>query len=261
MNVSAYLLLKRSTANALAESAAIALARWANAWAKLPEHRVNCNAASDEADLMAAMPTWRCHTLADGGAIWIAVPADIKRYLERLLFSLDEIDTTSDKHQSSIIAAAVVEEALEALLAALTEGLTGQSSQPAPEAPIPTWLMRRGSGAVLCRMLFGERAIACLLPAETLPTTSQTRQDSAFPGLATLHHALAKVSVPLSVEVSQAELTLGYLRTLAVGDVLALPTRIDQASRVVGPGGTTVCHAHLGTQGGFHAAQLIRAAP
>lgn len=260
MNPSPYLLLKRSTANALTAGAGAALARWADAWTKLAGHDINCTEASDAADALAATPAWRCRALDGGGAAWIAAPADIARHVERLLFDVDEMEVAGEQHPPSAIAAAVADEALEALLAALVDGLTGQNSQPAPAAPVPARLLRRGSGAVLCRVRFGERAIDCLLPAEALPASGPAPRSNAAPGLATLHQALAKVAVPLGVEVSRAELTLGYLRTLAVGDVLALPTRVDQSLRVTGPGGTTVCHAHLGAQAGFHAVQLIKAA-
>ena len=263
MNVTPFLLLKRSTTERLALHANAALARWGSTWTTLPDSVVTCTAATAKHHSLAAAADWRCRTLSNGAPVWLLLPAGLERSLEQLLFGLNEMDATSEKHLPSPLANSVAQEALEDLAAGLINALANQSagSTPAAQAaPLPASLFRPGSGAVLCTISFAEKVIRLLLPAESNPAAQpiKTKQASMRAPLSTLHQALAKVQVKLSVEVSQAELTLGYLGTLAVGDVLALPTSVDHAMRVTGPGDTTVCHAHLGTLTGFHAVELIK---
>lgn len=260
MNFLPYRLLKRADADALSARAAAALARWGARWAALPDHAVSCAEAS-EAALAGGAPALRRRVLTNGLFVWAQVPAGAERTLEQLLFGLGEMDATSDKHQSSRFAAGSVEAALEDLLQMLVEALCGQASAPASFEAIAPHLLRRGAGSVACSVVLGSLTVRLLLPASVLSPAAPLVRRPGAEALATLHRALGELPVPLSVEVCQTELTLGYLRTLAVGDVLALPVGVDQAMRVTGPGDTTVCHAHLGALSGFHAVELMKLAP
>jgi flagellar motor switch/type III secretory pathway protein FliN len=262
VNVYPFLLFKRSSADLLIEQAGTALARWSACWTTLPDHMVSCAAASDRprAPTPALNANWRHRTLANGASVWIAVPNGLERYLEQLLFNLNEMDGSSEKHLSSEIGIAVADEALEDLLAALIRATCRQESETAAPAPIPDRLFRHGYGAALCTISLGDKSIKLLLPAEAFATPVKTLKQPSRAPTATLHQALADIQVRLSVEVCQAELTIGYLQTLAVGDVLALPVSVDHAMRVIGPGDSTVCHAHLGSKAGFHAVELIKSA-
>jgi flagellar motor switch/type III secretory pathway protein FliN len=251
---SPYLLLKRSTTSALAERALAALTRWSAQWSALPGHSVDCADAATLAPLPAGAAPPRRRLLDDGSAIWIAVPEASERWLEQLVFGLDELDAASDRHRSARLGVEVAAIALEELLGALGMAMTGQPSHAAPfEAPAPA-LLRRGAGTVACTLRMGGRTMRVLVPAAALPAAAPPPRGA---GLATLHQALAGASVALSVELCSTELTLGYLRTLAVGDVLALPMPLDQPLRVLGPGAAPLCAAHLGAQDGMRAVELI----
>jgi flagellar motor switch/type III secretory pathway protein FliN len=268
VNVTPFLLLKRSTTERLAQRANMALARWSDVWNLLPGSALTCTAATDSHRSLAAPSDWHARTLANGGSGWLWLEMGLERSVEQMLFGLRDMDATSDKHLSSSIANSVAQDAFEDLAAGLIGALTGQVSQPSSagqSVPLPDKLFRAGSGAVLCTVSFAEKTIRLLLPAETIPAPTALEAQSGLSNpasprapMSTLHQALAKVPIKLSVEVSQAELTLGYLRTLAVGDVLALPTSVDHPMRVCGPGDVTVCHGHLGTLTGFHAIELIK---
>lgn len=256
VNVTPFTLLKRSTALAMAERASTALSQWGALWAALPDHAVTCVAASDAAPLADT----RRRQLANGASVWVALPAGIERLIEQSLFGLADMGAASDKHLASRLGTDVASEALEALLSALVQALAGQSSAPADGAATPPQkLARRGSGAVVCNVVLGERAIRVLLGADVLPAAPVLKKRGDGAPLATLHQALGKLPVHLNVEVCRTELTLGYLGTLAVGDVLTLPMAIDQEMLVTGPGGTVVCHAHLGAVEGSYAVELIKA--
>ena len=272
MNTTPFALLKHSTAELLTRRASAAFGRWRADWTARPndlaqsnteQTTVACISASEKGDSLSGSSDWCQRSLSDGISVWTMVPSSIERNVEQMLFDLNEMGANDERRQPSSIASSVVQGAIEDLLASLISALTDQGSQKTPAAKttgVGTRLFRRGSGAVLCTVVIEEKAICLLLPREAITALLQRQDRLAGPreATSTLHDALANVPIRLSVEVSQAELTLGYLRTLAVGDVLALKTSVDHAMRVTGPGDTTVCYAHLGTLAGFHAIELIK---
>jgi flagellar motor switch/type III secretory pathway protein FliN len=258
VNVSPFLLLKRSTADLLASRARTALNRWAAAWTTLSDLTATCTPPGDGADLVAANYKWIPYALANGASVWIHVQTGLVHTVEQALFDLPELDGTSEKHLSSSLAMSVAEEALADLSENLIKELTGQASQPAQQPAMPDRLFRPGSGAVLCSVNFAGKSLKLMLPPESMPLTAPPILHANLPPIASLQHALETTLVTLSVEISRTELTLGYLKTLAVGDVLALPTSVDHPLRVTSADDITVCHAHLGSLTGFHAIELIK---
>jgi flagellar motor switch/type III secretory pathway protein FliN len=251
VNVTPYLLLKRSRAEQLSQRLLAALGEWAAGWAALPDHAVACSDAC-EAGQAALEQAWHRRVLADGAEVWTALPRDAQRWMEQLVFGQD------DGAPPSPLAGSVATEALEALQGQLLHALTGQASRSEPDAAPALAMLRRGAGTVLCTVQLGARALRLLLPAAAQGMPAPTRR-SATP-VAPLREALAALPVPLTVDLCRAELTLGYLRTLAVGDVLALPMALDAALQVRGPGAGAVCAAHLGALDGHRAVELSKQA-
>lgn len=262
MKVTPFLLLKRSAIDRMTQQASTVLDRWSQAWNVLPDKAAACSAVTGEHGELAAAQGWQCRSLGTGASVWLCMPAGLERSLGQLLFGVNEMDATSEKHVPSPIASSIAQDALEELAADLIQVLTNRQLdlvRTTPPAAFPAHLFRPGSGAVLCSIRLADKTIRLIFPAGAIPfELPLPKSASTRPALSTLQRALANVPIKLSVEVSQAELTLGHLRTLCVGDVLFLPTGIDQAMRVTGPGGTMVCQAHLGTQDGFHAIELIK---
>ena len=263
MNVSPYLLLKRSVVDRMAAQALAALGAWGAAWAALPDHAVACADVADSAYVPAARPddAWTARDLGAGARLYVLAPRDAQRWMESLVFGAEH-----DTAAVSALAGDVATQALDALVACLAEALTGQANLSAtPHAsaqPLPTHLLRRGAGSLLCTVQLGAGTLRVLVPAVALdlPAGGAASATSAAAPLATLRDALAAQPVALHVELARAELTLGYLRTLAVGDVLALPMRLDEPLQVHGPGGPLPCAAHLGTADGRRAIELTRPA-
>lgn len=254
MNVTPYLLLKRSVATRLSERVLAALGAWAAAWAALPDHAVACSDACEAApgSLDAA---WARRPLAGGADVYLALPWDAPRWMEQLVFGLEPDQPSAAASQ---LAGAVAAEALEALAAQLAEALTGQPSHAhAGTAPnLPAALLRRGAGSILCTVQLGTRTLRVLVPAAAQNVPAPVARSSA--PVVPLRQALAALPVPLTVELCRAELTLGYLRTLAVGDVLSLPMALDAPLQVHGPAGAPLCAAHLGAAGEHRAVELTR---
>lgn len=253
MNVHPFQLLSRSRAQALAAKASGALELWARNWCALPDHAVHCRSASELADAFGDRAPLQRRALADGRHAWSVASAGLLRLLEQQVFGLPQLDAASDRHLSSTLGAEVAAQALESLQQALIEALCGQASRPADAGAPPARMLRHASGAIACTVVLGEAQLRLLLPAGE-PRKVRTSPVPLVP----LRQALSGVPVPLQVELCRTELTLGYLRTLAVGDVLALPAALDHPLRVSGPGDRKVCEAHLGAVDGQRAVELIR---
>jgi hypothetical protein len=87
---------------------------------------------------------------------------------------------------------------------------------------------------------------------------SESALDEARPPLVSVTEALARVELPLQVELQGCELELGALRDLQVGDVVRLPQRLDSLA-AVRQDGSTLFSAHLGREGGAKAVELAPA--
>lgn len=255
MNARPFQLLSRSRAQLLAGKASAALEQWARNWCALPDHAVSCRSASELADAFGSRAPMQRRALADGSHAWSVASPALQRLLEQNIFGLQELDAASERHLSSALGAEVAAHALESLLQALVEALCGQASQAATADAPPPHMLRHGCGAVACTITLGEAQLRLLVPGAPLPAPRANVQRAP---LVPLRQALAGVAVPLHVELCRTELTLGYLRTLALGDVLALPATLDQPLRVAGPGDRKICEAHLGAVDGQRAVELIR---
>ena len=253
-----FLLLKRSTVEWLETRATTALAHWAAEWGSLPI-TVHCVAASDTAWCAAEKEAWQTRELTSDMVVWVHLEPGLTRSLVHPLFNLNEANATSDKHHASDLADSVIEASVEDVQVNVITSLTGYVSHAVTASVPPAYLWRRGSGAVLCTIRLGDKSLSLLLPAVSIPPINTASTTPRAP-ITLLQHALHQAQVKLCVEVSQAELTLGYLGTLAVGDVLSLPTHLDEPLRVSGPGDTTICQAHLGSLQGYHAIELIKLA-
>jgi len=153
-------------------------------------------------------------------------------------------------------AAGVVDDAIDALAGALAgDAVTRVPSFLSDEA----W--RKGSGAV---------AIECRLGAATLGVLADGPLVRAWLGelgiglhrprnpqpLAAPQSGLGREPVEIRVWLGEASLELGALRSLAVGDVILLDSRIDQPLDVTVGGRAVAPRAYLGTSGGARAVRL-----
>jgi flagellar motor switch/type III secretory pathway protein FliN len=258
VKVSPFLLLKRSTAVALAERASAALSVWGAAWAELPDSSVTCVAAN-AADVYRTTPSnWRPRSLADGGVVWVHAQTGLERALEQILFDLVEEDPSGDARLRSSIATDVAADALEDLLAGAIFALTGQASSPAEPAPLPDRLFRTGAGTLHCSIGLADKSIKLLVPGSAIKPQPGAPSAPSGRAVVDLHDAIAHLPVDLNVELSGAEVTLGALGSLAIGDVITLPDSLEQPVRVTGANGATMFHGHLGSLAGFHAIEVVK---
>jgi flagellar motor switch/type III secretory pathway protein FliN len=238
---------------------------WAAGWG-LSVHEVQaCNAA-----LAGAMPApAEQHELAAGAArLWHGGGHAIGA-MAALLFACPP-----DEASRSALAGELAAGAWQDLLEALASGLSGD----VPVAPRDsTDVERAWSGAVRIdvelrgagpasrfSLRLNEALAAAWCAAPTKVPDARPAPQRA--GLAALAEVVAPRPVRVSVHLAPVELDLGTLQSLAVGDVIRLPHRLDDPLHVgvdLGdePSRTPLCRAHLAQRDGRLAAELVTSTP
>lgn len=252
-----FALLREASVDAVRSAVQDAVARWRAAWGIAgDEISVGCERAWISP---LRMPAWQGGRAADGQSLWLAGGDDVAAQLQRLMYPHDRSVTAG---AVSSLAEAAAQGAQEALMAALCELL------PAGQAPAGATAaeMAYASGAVLATVQCGRAAVHALFnhgAVQAITSLASVRQGGAAGGallapLAPVAYRAVLAPMPLRLEVGlgSTEVTLGSLRTLAVGDVIRLPRRADEPLAVHGPEGQALLAGYLGTQAGHLALEL-----
>ena len=237
-----------------------AWAAWCGRWGFGAPATAATNAWEATADTAAA--AWEALD-ASGGAL-LALGTGPRGGLRDALFARGEATA------ASAIADEVAQRCLADLRACLAGAFAGAGdAAPAAAAPDPADL-RRWSGAVqfvLSATAPGGTAVAVVVHAPAAAArivcrgAAAARPSTPRSGLASVAEALADRIVAFELRLEPLTLTLGNLQGLRVGDVLALPHRLDQPL-LVAPAGSasdaaSFCGAYLGARGGRRAAELV----
>lgn len=238
----------------LRERVAAAVAGWAAAWAGAGSAaRVEVHAVAGTAAV--ALPC-RHHAGAEG-ELWLAAASGTQDPLPALVLGAAFASPAGHDDDWS---QRVVRRARQALDLALAEALLGGPVVAGGEARPDAALFLPGSGAVhfACAEL-GWQAWASGAVLRHVPP----RAAAASPGpapvplLPLVQGAAARQPVRLAVEAGSVELELGRLLGLQPGDVLRLPTRLDQPLWLCGPQGEALARCALGERDGRRAVRVV----
>ncbi|HYD79897.1 MAG TPA: FliM/FliN family flagellar motor C-terminal domain-containing protein [Paucimonas sp.] len=250
-------MLRKRDIDACKSAAQEAILEWESAWARLSDHSISCAAACEATDSAPPYAAWGLRRLENGGSVWVLMPPEVERRIERQLFSIDDVASAAERSRESRLAGAIAKDAVEELVAGIVRRLTGFSSTPADgSSDTPAKCFRYGAGAALLTVKLDRKSFHVLVPSASLPGAAPGGSTTALGPTTGLIEALSGLPVKLTAEVGEAELTVGHLRMLAVGDVVRLNSRLDQPVNFIGPNGKTVCRAQLGTSKGRRAVEV-----
>jgi len=146
-------------------------------------------------------------------------------------------DATGPTEADRYVLEGLEERILESLAEALEArfGIGGQA-RPEPERLADPF---HGDGGLIVPLVdpSGRDLLTLAIPGEAVfrhIKASFGRATGKTPVLRPLAEALAGVSIPLEAQVGRVELTLAELNELAVGDVLVLDRRLEQAVDIAG---------------------------
>jgi hypothetical protein len=191
------------------------------------------------------------------GAAWLFVPAELCPALERSLFAPDGTYAPQGEGQASV-APAAARRACEALQDVLVQAVLPAALRAPGEAPAALW--HRGSGAALVSVSVGKQACQVLLNGPALRALQgKAAPLSPLPALTTVDYRQAVGSTPvvLQLTIGAAQVSLGSLMSLAVGDVVRLDAGADAPVSMSTLGGTPVFDAYLGKVGDQVAVEAV----
>ncbi len=141
--------------------------------------------------------------------------------------------TAADRYVMNAIEGKILEGLAETLEVAF--GVRGQTRSE-PDKPADP--LADGGGLVVSVVdPSGREVLTLALPGETIVRhvkASIPRTPGKGPALRPFSEALAEVNIPVEAQVGKVELTLAELNELAVGDVLVLDKRLDEAVDIAG---------------------------
>lgn len=209
---------------------------------------VHCRDACERASTgLAQEPRWiGC---GQHGAPWlsIALGHDVQRLLAERLFGTEA--------QSALIADVTAAALADLAQRLLGRGVAGQAAAAPPDAGC--W--QRGSGAAIFEIDIDDRVLALLAQPRWVqkqlaarPRATPAARASPIDPRQCIGHA----GVEVQAWAGGAGLEIGLLQSLAIGDVIRLDSRIDQALRITVQGHDTGRGAYLGSLDGRRAVQL-----
>jgi flagellar motor switch/type III secretory pathway protein FliN len=134
--------------------------------------------------------------------------------------------------------------------------LTNASAPAVPVETLPAHATQPGQQSVHIEICAEDRALELVVqPAEAQGVTVVKSGDAP---LGRLDRALAGQALRLQVILGEAEVDLGTLQDLAVGDILRLHCRLDQPAEVLLLGQKLGCTAYPGTLDGRAAVEIGR---
>ncbi|MBV8464753.1 MAG: FliM/FliN family flagellar motor switch protein [Burkholderiales bacterium] len=261
MAVRNFVLLKQRDIIEAEDRARTALYTWLARW---------CGSHVDTALRCSPMPaadhfdnhgTWSA--FAAGGqsseTLWCHAPAGFERQLQAVLFDHDDASLQVERHRDSALAQDVAHDAASDLTTSILSALAARPAVAtgAEGARPDDTVFRPYSGVALVTATVGNASLSLLLPLSYLPKPNRPATTAMRAALAPLPEALQNIAVRLDAQLGEIELPVAQLLSLAQGDVIRLPIRLDQ-ELTLRAGDTTLCHAHLGQSGGCRALELSR---
>lgn len=252
----------------LAALLGLAQRAWADGWGLDRVDVLEAAAEGADGPPPADHGAWLALHAADTAArAWIAPPPGAPAatgLLRQALFDAAPEAALSLSADIAGVSHQVCETAWTDLRAMLADALrlVPAAAPAAPAAAIGPDDCRPWSGAVLVRLPMPGSAWRLLLNGACVaqlaaPAPAPRRTPAAAP--TALLTALRDQPLTLRAALGGVEMTLGGLRSLAVGDVIRLPHALDEPLSLIDADGRAVCPAFLGSQRGWRALELLAA--
>lgn len=259
-SVRPFLLIGAGTLARIRETIAPVAVGWAADWISgvvLPA--VSCQQVDDLTPTVdLAEHAWRRIDTAPGYSLWANSAAS--EIVRCWLFETPCHAAGSDG--KSRLAGECAERAFDDLLRRLAEalGLDAKTGFGPIDRQIESPdFTRAGAGTVLVTVAIGTAALEFLLPADCITgflNVDTTSDADCRDSLSPLSEGLAAQEVGLKVWLGEVEVTLGMLREITVGDVIRLPTLLDEAVGVSTDSGDVLFKSYLGVIDGQLAIEL-----
>ena len=237
---------------------------WAASWFVLSDHglttAVDTGHHFHSENATAVDAAW--DVLATSDVQWVAVRSAGKscNAIQGVLTGTST-ETTETCDDASVMAEELVSRLLLDLAGHAMDRALGRVGQPVSreshKRTLPEYVWRYGSGAIHVEVGIQQWTISLILSPEIVDhcLSSLTLARRELGPLITINKAISPTKVNLEVAAGTAELSIGELRSISVGDVIRLKTKLDQPVAVM-LGKEKLCSAFLGAYKGKKAVLL-----
>ncbi|MBI3229336.1 MAG: FliM/FliN family flagellar motor switch protein [Burkholderiales bacterium] len=248
-------LLSQTTLDALTAQVTPVVQQWAAQWGLGQDVALRSTRFTD-----VKASAWRQRWVDGERGIFFGWQSALVQEIQTAMFPPDHGNAAGQRARLAPIGA---QQAFDALLAALKLVLLPPSALRDLQISQPTLEAKTGSGAILLQISIGNQSCDVLLNDAAVrgvvPAKSGTGSLPAL-GKVNLLHLLRDTPLQLEVEIGRADVPLGSLLTVGVGDVIKLKTALEQPVSVKLPSaknGTDFCRAYLGKMQDAVAIELV----
>lgn len=232
---------------------------WATRWLKASSNDFCLEILAPDSDHDANWLAFK----SGGAALYLQRPVGTYKTLTLAMFG-DVVKTSGLSDTPSPLVAGSIASALQDLgataLRALEPNQQSNDVISIAESPLAeTWAS--GSGAYMISIVCKPLHLRLLLPGTVTAAFLRSDKVTAARPSTPLENPLSLLttrSVHIVAHLGEAEIDIGTLQSLEVGDVIKLGTRINQPAQLFSNDGTPLCHGYLGTRDGHKSLQLIR---
>lgn len=238
-----------------------ALATWARQWFGEGQVSVDCTPAI--LDTSEQMEWWYAKP-ATGWGVFIKNTPDLTRQLVLALFG----DLPKSGRQDELLTPLVkdcITDAITDLAACTLHAITDSKDHPHPTllAQAPTEAHpETGNGAIHAQLHFSGISLPMIIPGSLAETAlrGDKVQKSAAASTPLTDPITMILNKPISLTaiLGQAQIDIGTLQSIAIGDVIRVQTRIDQPATLATREGITLCQGYVGSRNNYKSLQLHR---
>lgn len=235
---------------------------WIGQWLDNAQAQVLCSQAgpNDRAD-----GEWLLAKSSTGNTLYLNHHPSFSKLITLKLFG-DLAKSDGLGETPSPLVGDAIQAMLLGLITAFNTGLNSSATKGTvvfiKQDPLPTEFMQ-GSGAVLVSLKVGSLTLQFLMPEKQCLDFLRASNPSAKrkTTLPPLEQALAQIQnkpIKLSAFLGEAEIDIGTLQTISIGDVIRLDTPIDKPVHLATETGVSLCKGYLGTSDNHKSLQLCR---
>lgn len=239
------------------------MSNWIQQWLADAQAQVHCTQAGPDS---LTDGEWLHAKSSKGSHLYINRPSSFSKLMTLELFG-DLPKSAGLGDTPSPLVADAIQSILLGLIKAVNAGLSPNKSNDDEFVLIkqepPTAEFLEGSGACLVALKIGTFSLQILISAQLsleffrAKGTGASRK-STLPALENALEQIQTKSVKLYAFLGEAEIDIGTLQTISVGDVIRLDTSVDQPAQLTTESGVSLCNGYLGASENFKSLQLCR---
>lgn len=238
-----------------------ALTAWVKQWFGNEQISVHCTPA--EFDFSKQTDWWYAKPVTGWGVYIKKAPGINKRLTLALFGSLPKIATLYET--PTPLVGDCLNNAIADLAASALQALTDSKDQRHPvlvaQAPTEAQL-GTGNGTIQAQLHFADISLPMIIPGAlteaVLRSSTIPKSAAASSPLVDPMNIIAGKPISLTAMLGQAQIDIGTLQSIAIGDVIRIQTRVDQPATLITREGATLCQGYVGSRNNFKSIQLQR---